>query len=144
MPEKSEIKTTDAPFHPLLPPFLKLLAVILFFYWGVTHLIHPEWYLVTIMGITQYDPTNTYDVWSANLMGILNIAFAITIWRASCDPVRYKIIIDMILIVTLGSIAVFIYSLIARELSSREWFNVALMAGSFIILLFLYPKSPRG
>jgi hypothetical protein len=135
----SLIKNPGIPFHPLLPAFLKFLAVILFFYWGLTHLIRPEWYLSTVMGIAQYDPSNTYDVWSANLIGILNIAFAITIWRASYDPVRFKIIIDMILIVSIGTLLVFIYSLLARGLSSREWFNVGLIAGSIVILFYLYP-----
>jgi len=76
--------------HPFLPLLLKAIALILFFYWGLTHFIYPEWYLVSIMGIHQYDPANTYDVWSANLMGVLNCAFAITIWRAAVDPVRRR------------------------------------------------------
>ncbi|MCX6645965.1 MAG: hypothetical protein NTY09_06375 [bacterium] len=136
-------KNPETSCHPLLPAFMKILAVILFFYWGLTHLIRPEWYLVTVMGISQYDPANTYDAWSANLMGVLNIAFAITIWRASYYPVRFKIIIDMILIVSIGTLLVFIYSLLARGLSSREWFNVGLIAGSIVILLYLYPKSGK-
>lgn len=141
--EKSDITNSKGGCHPLLPPFLKLLALILFFYWGLTHLIYPEWYLLTVMGITHYDPANTYDVWSANLMGVLNIGFAITIWRASYDPVKFKIIIDMILIVSIGTLLVFIYSLLFRDLSPREWLNVGLIAGSIVILLLLYPKPGK-
>ena len=142
MEEKSDRISNDS-FHPLLPPFLKLLALILFFYWGLTHLIYPEWYLLTVMGITQYVPSDTYDVWSANLMGVLNIGFAITIWRASYDPVKFKIIIDMILIVSIGTLLVFVFSLLMRDLSSREWINVGLIAGSIVILLILYPKPGK-
>ncbi len=127
--------------HKLLSPFLKLLAIILFFYWGLTHLIYPEWYLVTIMGITQYDPVNTYDVWSANLIGVLNVAFAITIWRAASDPARYRIIIDMILIVSVGTLIVIVISLLMRGLSVREWINAGLIAGSIAVLLVLYPRK---
>lgn len=141
---KAENENKENEFHPLLPPFLKILALILFFYWGLTHFIYPEWYLVTLMGITEYDPSNTYDVWSANLMGVLNIGFAITIWRISHDPVRFKPVLDMILIVSIGTLAVFIFSLLRRDLSPREWINVGLIAGSVLILLILYPKSGKG
>jgi hypothetical protein len=127
-------------FMPLL---LRILAVILFFYWGLTHLIYPEWYLVTVMGISQYDPSNAYDVWSANLMGVLNAAFAITIWRAASDPQKYRIIVDMIIMVSFGTLIVFVLSLMTRGLSSREWFNAALMAGAIVLLLMLYPKPVR-
>ena len=54
------------------------------------------------IGIASFEPDEPYDVWSAHLMGILNIAFAITIWRASSDPVKYKIVIDMILMVSVA------------------------------------------
>jgi len=137
----TESGKSSANCHKLLPPFLKILAVILFFYWGLTHLIYPEWYLVTIMGITQYDPSNTYDTWSSNLLGVMNVAFAITIWRASSDPVRFRIIIDMILLVSFGTLIVFVIGLLMRGLSVREWINVALIAGSIVILLFLYPRK---
>jgi len=135
-------KPTPIPTcHPLLPLLMKAFAVILFFYWGLTHFIYPEWYLVTVMGVHQYDPSNVYDVWSANLMGVLNCAFGITIWRASADPVRYKIIIDMILLVSVGTVIVFVLSLLTRGLSAREWINVALILGSIVAVLILYPRS---
>jgi hypothetical protein len=128
-------------YNPLLPPFLRLLAVVLFVYWGLTHLIYPEMYLTRLMGVTQYDPSNVYDVWSANLIGILNIAFAITIWRAASDPVKYRIVIDMILMVTIGTIIVFVVSLLNRGLSPREWWNVGLMTGAVVVLGILYPRK---
>lgn len=142
MAEKEASKSTGKinKFTPLL---LRILAVILFFYWGLTHLIQPEWYLGSVMGIAQFEPGNTYDAWSANLLGILNIAFAITIWRAASDPVKYRIIIDMILMVSIGTLVVFVYSLVARGLSSREWINVGLIAGSIILLLLLYPGTKK-
>jgi hypothetical protein len=143
MPEPNMTSTTARNFHPLLPWILRLLALILFFYWGLTHLIHPEWYLKSIMGILEFDPMDTFDIWSANLLGVLNIAFAITIWRAASDPIRYRIIIDMILIVSGGTVAVFIYSLIFRDLSSREWLNVILISGSIIVLFLLYPSQVK-
>lgn len=139
MPEKNA-----ADFHPLLPLILRLLAVVLFFYWGLTHLIYPEWYLVSVMGIEQYNPSDTYDVWSANLMGVLNVALAITLWRAAADPSKYRIIIDMVLIVSIGTLIVFVFSLIIRELSSREWINVALIAAAIVILFALYPKNRKS
>lgn len=129
--------------RPLLPVIMKILAVVLFVYWGLTHLIYPEWYLVTVMGIHQYDPTNAYDVWSANLMGVLNAAFAITIWRAASDPVRFRIIIDMILLVSFGTLFVFVHSILLRGISPKEWYNVALIIGSIGILLVLYPRRRR-
>ncbi|MFH1676690.1 MAG: hypothetical protein ABIC40_06660 [bacterium] len=131
-------------YHPLLPWFLRALAIILFFYWGLTHLIRPEWYLVKVMGITQYDPSNGYDVFSANLMGVLNAAFAITIWRAASNPLRFRIIIDMIILVSIGTVIVFVISILGRGLSPREWPNVALIGASIIVLLSLYPKYRKG
>ena len=130
-------------YHPILPIFLKLLAVVLFFYWGLTHLIRPEWYLVKIMGITQFDPSNGYDMWSANLMGVLNMAFAITIWRASYDPVRYRIVLDMIFLVSIGTVIVFAVSIVGRGISQREWWNAGLIVASIAVLALLYPREMR-
>lgn len=130
--------------NPKLSLLLRILAVVLFFYWGLTHLIYPEWYLVKLMGVTQFDPVDTYDAWSANLMGVLNVAFAITIWRAASDPVKFRIIIDMILMVSIGTIIVFVISLVARDLSPREWINTGLMAGTVILLIVMYPKPVRS
>lgn len=138
---QGKMKLSSTEYNPLLPIFLRLLAVVLFFYWGLTHLIHPEWYLVKFAGIAQFDVKDGYDVWSANLMGVLNAAFAITIWRAASDPVRYRIVLDMIFLVSIGTIIVFIISITGRGISQREWWNVALIAGSLIALLWLYPKS---
>jgi len=143
MPAMKEKNESNPEYHPLLPLLLKALAVVLFFYWGLTHIIKPEWYLVSVMGVTQYIPGDTYDAWSANLMGVLNMAFAITIWRASGNPIRYKIIIDMILLVSVGTIIVFVYSLMTRDLSKLEWLNVGLIAGSIIALLVLYPRGKQ-
>ena len=128
-------------YHSLLPVLMKAIAVILFLLWGLTHLIKPEWYLVTVMGIDQYIFNDTYDSWSANLIGVLNVAFAITIWRASYDPIRFKIVIDMILMVSVGTVIVMVYSLLVRDLSQLEWINVGLISGSILALLFLYPKK---
>ena len=129
--------------HPLLPLFLRLLAIVLFVYWGLTHLIRPEWYMVTIMGITQYDPRNGYDVWSANLIGILNAGLAITIWRAANDPARYRIILDMILLVSAGTAIVFAVSILGRGISPREWWNVGLIVGAMAVLWWLYPRKAK-
>jgi len=139
MPDNNAIHPPD--FHPLLPLILRLLAIVLFFYWGLTHFIYPEWYLVSVMGIDQYNPSDTYDVWSANLMGVLNVALAITVWRAASQPAKYRIIIDMVLMVSIGTLIVFIFSLVLRDLSSREWINVALIAGAIIVLFVLYPRK---
>jgi len=127
--------------HPLLPWFLRTLAFILFFYWGLTHLINPEWYLVKLMGINQFNPGDTYDMWSANLMGVLNVALAITLWRAASDPVKFRIIIDMVLMVSIGTMAVFVIYLISWDLAKIEWLNTALIAVSTMILFILYPRS---
>jgi hypothetical protein len=142
MPEsRPATNSSSVGYHPLLPIFLRLLAIVLFFYWGLTHLIHPEWYLVSIMGITQFEPSNGYDVWSANLMGVLNAAFAITIWRAATNPIRYRIVLDMIFLVSIGTVIVFVVSILGRGISPREWWNVTLIAGSILVLWWLYPKS---
>lgn len=138
MPENRPVPTE---FHPFLPLILRLLAVVLFFYWGLTHFIYPEWYLVSLMGIDQYDPSDTYDVWSANLMGVLNVALAITVWRAAEEPAKYRLIIDMVLMVSIGTLIVFIFSLVLRDLSPREWINAALIAGAIIVLFALYPRK---
>ena len=130
----------EKKYHPLLPWFLRALAIVLFFYWGLTHLIRPEWYLVKVMGITQYDPSNGYDVFSANLMGVLNAAFAITIWRAASNPLRFRLIIDMIILVSIGTVIVFVISILGRGISAREWLNAVLIAISTVILFALYPK----
>jgi len=140
MPGQDTATVGNRDFHPLLPLVLRLLALVLFFYWGLTHLIYPEWYVVSLMGIAQYDPADVYDVWSANLLGVMNIAFAITIWRAAAEPSRFKIIIDMILMVSAGTLIVFVFSLLLRGLSPREWINVALIAVALIVLLILYPR----
>jgi hypothetical protein len=128
-------------FHPLLPLILRLLAIVLFFYWGLTHFIYPQWYLVSIMGIDQYNPLDTYDVWSANLMGVLNVALAITVWRAATQPAKYRIIIDMVLMVSIGTLIVFVFSLVLRNLSPREWINAGLIAGAIVVLFALYPRK---
>jgi hypothetical protein len=144
MPESRNVPTaSQSGYHPLLPIFLRVLACVLFVYWGLTHLIHPEWYLVKMMGITQYDPSNGYDVWSANLMGVLNVAFAITIWRAASDPARYRIVLDMIILVSIGTVIVFVISILGRGISSREWWNVGLIVGSIAVLGWLYPRKNK-
>lgn len=132
---------TRLKVHPFLPLFLRILAVILFFYWGLTHLIKPEVYLSGLMGISQFQPSDAYDLWSANLIGVLNVAFAITIWRAASDPSKHKIIIDMIILVSLGTIVVFVISILWRGISQREWVNVGLITVSVLILAWLYPKQ---
>ena len=127
-------------YHPLLPLFLRLLAIVLFFYWGLTHLLKPEWYLVSLMGITDFDPTNGYDMWSVNLIGVLNIAFALTIFRAAGDPVRNKTVLDMIFMVSIGTVIVLVVSILGRGISPTEWWNVGLIVGSMAILWWLYPR----
>jgi len=143
MPESIEIPRNEPDFHPFLPILLRLLAIVLFFLWGLTHLIYPEWYMVGLMGITQYDPQSAYDLLATNLIGVLNIAFAITIWRIASNPVRFRVVIDMILMVSIGTVAVFVFSLIQRHLSPREWISTGLIAGTIVFLLILYPRPLR-
>jgi hypothetical protein len=145
MPEiSSSGNSGGAGFHPLLPLALKLLAAVLFVYWGLSHLIYPEWYIIRLMGISQYDPTNAYDLFATNLLGVLNVALAITIWRASADPARYRIIIDMVLIISAGTLAVFVFSILRRGISQLEWLNAALIAVAMLALLVMYPRSEKG
>jgi hypothetical protein len=141
MSKETTSAETTRGYHPLLPIFLRILAVVLFFYWGLTHLIYPQWYLVSLMGITQYDPGNAYDVWSANLMGVLNVSMAIAIWRAASDPRKFRLVIDMILMVSAGTVIVFVHSILMRGISSREWFNAALIVVAIIVLTILYPRE---
>jgi len=137
--------TNDRPreYHPLLPAFMRLLAIVLLVYWGLSHLIRPEWYMVGLMGITQFDPSNGYDMWSANLIGVLNVTLAITIWRAAGNPVRNRLIIDMILLVSAGTVIVFVLSILTRGISPREWWNVGLIIGAMLVLGWLYPKGSK-
>jgi hypothetical protein len=139
-----DMNTKPRAYHPLLPVFLRLLAIVLFFYWGLTHLIRPEWYLKSMMGIAQFDPSNGYDLWSANLMGVLNVAFAITIWRAASDPARYRIVLDMIFLVSIGTAIVFAISILGRGISAREWWNAGLIVASIGVLGWLYPREDPG
>lgn len=143
MPEQSEAESVYT-FHPLLPLILRLLAIVLFVYWGLTHLIYPEFYIVRLMGITQYDPTNAYDLFATNLLGVLNVALAITIWRAATEPARYRIIIDMVLMVSIGTVAVFVFSIVRRGISQLEWLNAALIVLSAIVLLAMYPRRGKA
>ncbi len=143
MPESIEIPRNEPDFHPFLPILLRLLAIVLFFVWGLTHLIYPEWYMVGLMGIKQYDPQSAYDLLATNLIGVLNIAFAITIWRIASDPVRFRVVIDMVLMVSIGTVAVFVFSIIQRHLSPREWVSAVMIAISVILLVILYPKPAR-
>jgi hypothetical protein len=130
-------------YHPLLPAFMKLLAIVLFVYWGLSHLIRPEWYMVSLMGITQFEPSNGYDMWSANLIGVMNIALAITIWRSAGDPVRNRLVLDVILFVSAGTVIVFALSILTRGISPREWWNVGLIVGAVVVLGWMYPRGSK-
>ncbi|HEX9744838.1 MAG TPA: hypothetical protein VGB30_05370 [bacterium] len=130
-------------YHPFLPVLLRVLAIVLFFYWGLSHLIKPEFYLTTLMGITQFDPHDGYDMFSTNLLGIMNIAVSYAMWRAAEDPWKFRPIIDMVIMVCIGTVIIFVVSLTGRGISSREWINVGLIAVTTIILFILYPKNPN-
>lgn len=127
--------------HPFLSLFLKILAIVLFVYWGLSHLIKPEFYLITLMGISQFDPSNAYDMFSTNLLGVLNIALAYGMWRASANPAKFRFVIDMVIIVSIGTIIIFIISITGRGISPREWTNVGLIAVTTGILFALYPRK---
>ncbi len=144
MPDTTTAATENSRgYHPLLPLILKILAVVLFVYWGLTHLIYPEWYLRTVMGITQYNPNDAYDVWSANLMGVLNVSLAIAIWRAAADPRKFRLVVDMVLMVSVGTVIVLVFSILLRGISPREWLNVAMILAAIVVLWILYPRDAK-
>ena len=67
-------------------------------------------------------------MFSTNLLGIMNIALAYCMWRASENPYAHRIVIDMVLLVSVGTIIVFVISILNRGISSREWMNAGLIA----------------
>jgi len=67
------------------------------------------------------------------------VGIASASWLAASNPVKNKVVIQMLYIVGIGSILVFLYHIIFQDYSSRVWFNVIFVAVELILLTALYP-----
>ncbi len=128
---KKNLKST------LLSGYLRIVSLVQFLLWGVTHVFFPEWYLVHIAG---KDPTllTPQNLLMVNEIGVSVIAISVATWIAARDPVKHFPVILLNFIIGAGSIGVTLYHILVRQ-ASQEWghiFTVLVMLG---IIAVLYP-----
>lgn len=122
----------------ILRIFLKVVAIFMFFYWGITQLLFPIEYHALI-GVEEYNPSSNYDLFIANLTGALVVGFAYAAWLAAEDPIKNTNLIRVLFVTGALVIFVYIYNLQFRGLSPVNWIDAAVLSVLLLILIAIYP-----
>jgi len=124
----------------ILKLVLRVTAVLMTFWWGLSHLFFPKWFF-NIMDVKFEGVDFSHGLTSVAVqtIGVLILGIATASWLAASNPVKNKVVIQMLYIVGIGSILVFLYHIIFQDYPSRVWFNVIFVAVELILLTALYP-----
>jgi fluoride ion exporter CrcB/FEX len=122
----------------ILRAFLKIGAIILFLFWGITQLLFPVQYHA-IMGSSEYNPQSSYDLFIANMIGAFVIGLAYAAWLAADDPVGNVNLIKVLFVSGVLIFFVYIFNLQFRTLSPARWLDAAVIAALLLILMAIYP-----
>ncbi len=122
----------------ILKWYLRILALVQFALWGLTHIFFPAWYIEVMAGGDPKQLETTINLLGMNEIGVSVIALSIAIWIAAAKPVRHYLIILMSYIIGIGSMSVTLYHILVRK-ASQEWEHIIIVAVMLIILSILYP-----
>ncbi len=121
---------------------LKLLLVIggavQIIYWGLSHILFPEWYLQSV-GLVDLSRNPGSTTVFLNEIGVLTIGSGVASILAALNPRANIYIIIMLYINGIGSIIVSFYNIIIGKMTSGEWTTIIIISIQMILLTILYP-----
>ncbi len=122
--------------------FLKLLLVIggavQIIYWGISHILFPEWYLQSV-GLVELSRNPGSATVFLNEIGVLTIGSGVASILAALNPGANIFIIIMLYINGIGSIIVSLYNIIIGKMTSGEWTTIIIISIQMLLLTILYP-----
>ena len=124
------------------PLLLRLLLIvggaIQIIYWGISHILFPEWYLQSV-GLVDLSRNPGSTTVFLNEIGVLTIGTGVASILAALNPIGSIYIIIMLYINGIGSIIVSLYNIIIGKMTSGEWTTIIIIIVQMILLTILYP-----
>jgi hypothetical protein len=122
----------------ILKWFLILSGIIQISYWGISHLLFPEWYLHSVgMELLASHPGDTLIF--LNEIGVLTIGMGLATILASSNPVKNIAIVIMLYVTSIGSICTSLYHILVKGIAHGEWATIIIIGIQMTILTALYP-----
>jgi hypothetical protein len=122
----------------LLKLFLRVSAFFQATYFGLSHLIAPDWYLNSI-GVDFV--ARGFSLVTMNEIGLLSLGTALITWIAASDPIRYAKIIGVLCAIAFGSSLVSSWHILAGNIPPGEWMTVFVLLVQLFLIGLLFPWS---
>ncbi len=117
---------------------MRILSLAMGSGFGLSHLFFPAAYF-GFLSQTQFDPGDPFQIFLANMVGVVVIALCVGFWIAAQDPIKYRVVIIQFFVCAGLTIPVFFFHLVTGTLRGWEWLNLAALIAATWAVYALYP-----
>ena len=117
---------------------LRTAALVEIGFFTVTHWFFRE-YFFNSLGIKSSEFSSTFVISQLQLIGALVLGFAILSWIAASDPIKYRTVIQVMLLTGSLCVSIFVYSVATGKLPEQFAFNATLIALQLLLVTVFYP-----
>lgn len=122
----------------ILKAFLFITAILLLFWWPLSHWLYPDWYH-HLMGFKP----GSYQESMVKMIGTCGFFPVFLAFFAARDPLRYKASIVTLILTSVLIGLTFLYLILTNSFPEREAFNIALsfFVAGFLCLMYPWRES---
>jgi len=119
---------------------LYVAAVVLFFWWGATHIFFKKFYFNDVFGVA-FNAGDDFDKEASEMIGVLCIALAYGAFLSARNPSKNANLIKVLVIAAVGGGLVFLWNILTGSAPASLLFNVALLFVMVVAIMLLYSKN---
>lgn len=117
---------------------LRSAAVIEAGYFTASHWFFHA-YFFNALGIHGAELGSAFVISQLQLIGALVLGFALLSWIAASDPLKYRAVVQVILLIGCLCTSIFVYSVVTGRLPIQFSFNAVLVALQLLFVTAFYP-----
>jgi hypothetical protein len=123
----------------VLKLLMRFLALVMGIGFGLSHLFFPSRYFGW-MGQSNFNVFDPFQLFLANVAGVIVISLCVGLWIAASDPIRYRVVVIMFIVAGTMMVPVFFIHLVfTTAISGWEWLNMILLGIITYVVCALYP-----
>lgn len=122
----------------LLKIVLRASAIFQLIFWSFSHWFFPKFFFSSL-GVVNVNFDSGFAISQVNIIGALVFGLAVATWLVANDPIRNRVVIQMLYVAGISCIVVFVYNISVGNLPPKALVNVFAIIFQLVLVGILYP-----